>query len=212
MPLHSFTQPTLLPSIEFADNLSVYKSIIDHGKSRFPELFSGGITFNSGGSGTYSLFREYPFITDIGIGGAILRPRAYPSHFLFDLQPAQFIATPLLKKIKGDLIPFIEFLAGLLEWWDPNNQYSFIIYGGGWAAQLVAPDGLQIQSLTSDPPNQNLVPNQSTLNGSKSVQLDIGDYVFYQPVQSDAMFQFEDILIVRAGQIVDYWNVFNRRY
>lgn len=199
-------------TIEFVDNLSVYKAFIEYGISRFPELFSGELTYNSGGSGTYSLFGGYSFITDIGIGGAVLRPRAYPSHFLFDLQPAQFIATPLLKKIKGDFIPYIECMAGLLEWWDPNNQYSFIIYGGGWAAQLVAPDGLQLQTLTSDPPNQNLVPNQSTLNGSKSVQLEIDDYVFYQPEQSDAMFQFEDILIVHAGQIVDNWHVFNRHY
>jgi D-serine deaminase-like pyridoxal phosphate-dependent protein len=198
--------------IEFKDNLSVYKTFIEYGKSKYPELFSGELTFNSGGSGTYSLFGDYPFITDIGIGGAVLRPKSYPSLFLFDLQPAQFIATPLLKKIKGDLIPFIERIVGIFEWWDPNCQYSFIIYGGGWAGQLVAPKGLQLQGLTNDPPNQNLVPNESTINGSKNVSLEIGDYVFYHPEQSDAMFQFEDILIIRDGKVVDCWPVFDRRY
>ena len=197
---------------EFADNLAVYREYVEHVRQQHPDLFSGQLTFNSGGSGTYSLFAGYPFITDIGIGGAVLRPAAYPGHFIYDLQPAEFIAAPVLKKRPGTCIPFIEGLGGLLAWWDPNNQVTVEIYGGGWAARLVAPQGIQVQGLTADPPNQNLVPNQSTLNGSGRMKLEIGDYVFHHPFQSDAMFQFEDILLIRAGQVTGCWPVFDRRY
>lgn len=100
---------------EFADNLAVYESYIKYGRDNFPGLFTDDLTFNCGGSGTYSLIKEYPFITDIGIGGAVLRPAGYPSLFLMDLQPAEFIVTPVLKKRKGTLIPFIEGISGLIS-------------------------------------------------------------------------------------------------
>ena len=197
---------------EFADNLAAYRAFVEHVRQKYPSLYTPELTFNSGGSGTYSLFGDYPFITDIGIGGAVLRPATYPDHFLYDLQPAEFIAAPVLKKRPGTCIPFIEGLGGLLAWWDPNNQVTFEIYGGGWAAKLVAPQGVQIQALTADPPNQNLVPNQTTFNGSRRLQLEIGDFVIHHPYQSDAMFQFEDILLIQAGQVAGCWPVFARRY
>lgn len=197
---------------EFADNLAAYKKLIDAGRARFPALFTAALTFNCGGSGTYSLFRDRPFITDVGIGGAALRPAGYPGHFLADLQPAEFIAAPVLKKRKGLLIPFIEGLCGLLAAWNPNSRLTFEIYGGGWAGHLVFPRGIQTQSLTADPPNQNLVPNQTTLNGSARVALEVGDFVFYQPIQSDALFQFEDVVVYEKGRADRTWKVFPRRY
>jgi D-serine deaminase-like pyridoxal phosphate-dependent protein len=197
---------------EFDDNMKVYQAFIEHGRNEFPDLFKGELVFNSGGSSTYSLFDRAPFITDIGIGGAALRPASYPDHFLFDLKPAEFIVSPILKILPGTVIPFLEKMAGLLEWWDPNLGQGIVIYGGGWAGNLVAPRGLSPQMLVSDPPNQNLVPNESTLSGSKKLGIQRGDYVFYHPYQSDAMFQFEDILLVRGGKVAGTWMVFDRRY
>jgi D-serine deaminase-like pyridoxal phosphate-dependent protein len=207
-----FTSSRQAALAEFADNMAAYQRFIDHIREKYPALFTGELTFNSGGSGTYSLFTDYPFITDIGIGGAVLRPASYPAHFLHDLLPAEFIAAPVIKKSAGCLIPFVESLAGLLEWWDPNNRVSVGIYGGGWAGRLVGPQGIRPQILTNDPANQNLVPNQSTLSGSTSMQVEIGDYVFYHPYQSDAMFQFEDILLMRGSMVAGCWPVFDRRY
>ena len=100
----------------------------------------------------------------------------------------------------------------MLSFWNPNNQRTFEIYGGGWAGRLVSPQGIRTQALTADPPNQNLVPNQTTLNGSRKVAVDVGDFVFYHPIQSDAMFQFEDILVVSQGRVDRVWKVFPRRY
>ena len=135
-----FSSPRNAALREFADNLSVYKSFIDYGRENYPSLFNETLTFNCGGSGTYSLFNNYPFITDIGIGGAVLRPAGYPAHFLKELLPAEFIATPVLKKRLGAVIPFIEGLSGLISWWNPNYQNSLEIYGGGWAGRLCGPE------------------------------------------------------------------------
>jgi D-serine deaminase-like pyridoxal phosphate-dependent protein len=197
---------------EFAESMKTYQGFIHFGRQNFPDLFTGDLVFNSGGSSTYSLFGQAPFITDIGIGGAVLRPAAYPAHFLFNLEPAEYIVTPVLKTLTGTVIPFLEKLAGLLEWWDPNLGQGIVIYGGGWAGDIVAPKGLSPQMLVSDPPNQNLVPNESTLSCSNRVPIQRGDYVFYNPIQSDAMFQFEDILLVRGGKITGRWQVFDQRY
>ena len=208
-----FTSARQAALAEFAENMAVYQGYIEHGRQHFPKLFSGNLAFNSGGSSTYSLFGQAPFITDVGIGGAVLRPASYPALFLGDLQPAEFVATPMIKLWKGAVIPYIEGLAGFLRWWNPNDQCSFGIYGGSWAGAIVAPPELHAQMLTStDPANENLVTNQSILNGSRKVGWGMGDFAFYYPKQSDAMFQFEDILLIRDGRVTGCWKVFDVRY
>jgi D-serine deaminase-like pyridoxal phosphate-dependent protein len=208
-----FTSARNAALAEFTDNMAVYKQYIDHGRQVFPDLFKAELTFNSGGSSTYSLFDRVPFITDIGIGGAVLRPSSYSALFLGDLLPAEYVATPMIKKWDGALIPFLEGLAGFLRWWNPNDQCSFGIYGGSWAGAIVAPPELHAQMLTStDPANENLVTNQSILNGSRKVGWGMGDFAFYYPKQSDAMFQFEDILLIRNGKVTGTWDVFDVRY
>ncbi|MEN8720773.1 MAG: hypothetical protein ABF296_10985, partial [Oceanococcaceae bacterium] len=50
--------------------------------------------------------------------------------------------------------------------------------------------------------------NQEMLNGSAKVALDVDDYVFYRPTQSEfVMLQFGDILAVRRGEIESVWPV-----
>ena len=50
------------------------------------------------------------------------------------------------------------------------------------------------------------------LNGSQSVALEVDDYVFYRPTQSESvMLEFGDLALVRGGQIVDFWPVFEER-
>jgi D-serine deaminase-like pyridoxal phosphate-dependent protein len=50
------------------------------------------------------------------------------------------------------------------------------------------------------------------LNGSKNVQLEVDDYVFYRPTQSEAvLLEFGDLALVRGGEIVDFWPTFEER-
>jgi D-serine deaminase-like pyridoxal phosphate-dependent protein len=51
--------------------------------------------------------------------------------------------------------------------------------------------------------------NQEMLNGSTSVQLQPGDYVFLRPDQSEAvLLQFGDLLVYENGAITDRWPTF----
>ena len=87
------------------------------------------------------------------------------------------------------------------------------IYGGGWAAHFVSPAGLENAPLVSDPENQNLVPNQSLLTAPQNITLAPGDWIFLHPKQSDALFQFEEIMLVRGGRLQEErWRAFPRRY
>ena len=47
------------------------------------------------------------------------------------------------------------------------------------------------------------------LSGSENVDLEVDDYVFLRPTQSEfVMLQFGDIAVVRGGEFVDFWSPF----
>ncbi|MBU2514939.1 alanine racemase [bacterium] len=204
--------PPVISSVEgaFAEAMETYSAFYIHGKKEFPSLFEGSLTMNSGGSKTYKMFTGGLHVNDVAAGSCMAKPSTFG--ILEDHQPALFIAAPVLKKLKGAQLPFLDFASGLIEWWDPNMANSIYLYGGGWAAELVSPSGVRLNGLTADPPNQNLLPNQSLYNGSSKVPLAVGDYVFFHPHQSDSMTQFDEIIVTRGSQIVDLWKPFPKRY
>ncbi len=210
--------PVILGSREKAvdgaleDAMETYGSFIHYLKEKYPSLYNKNLTFNSGGSKTYTLYRKQHPVNDLAIGGCILKSTTYDLFTLNGHSPSIYIATPVLKILDKTEIPFAEWLHGLFAWWDPNTEQSLIIYGGGWAADYVNPPGLQSNPILSDPDNENLMPNQSTVNASRRVNLNVGDFVFYRPRQTDAMFQFARYYIIRDGKVVDKWKPVERRY
>jgi D-serine deaminase-like pyridoxal phosphate-dependent protein len=49
------------------------------------------------------------------------------------------------------------------------------------------------------------------LNGAKGIELEVDDFVFMRPTQSEfVMLQFGDLAIVRDGKIVDAWPVLDQ--
>jgi D-serine deaminase-like pyridoxal phosphate-dependent protein len=95
---------------------------------------------------------------------------------------------------------------GLWSRWDPNRARTFFVYGGYWKARPVSPPGL------AENPVFGRSSNQEMLNGARSVELEVDDYVFYRPTQSESvMLQFGDLALVRGGRIVDFWPVFEER-
>jgi D-serine deaminase-like pyridoxal phosphate-dependent protein len=204
--------PSLVISVSdaFAEAMHVYAEFVDHGRKRYPQLFEQELTFNSGGSKTYRMFTAEEPVNDISAGSAIIKPATFSS--LDTHQPALFIAAPVIKKLPGVQLAFLEFAAGFMEWWNPNMGLSLYLYGGGWAAELVSPPGVGLNELAADPPNQNLLPNQSLYHASRQTPVGIGDFVFFHPQQSDAMSQFDEILVLRSGKLVDRWQPFPKRY
>lgn len=208
---HVAAAPAPLFSIDksFDDAMRAYQSFYEFGVAEFAQLFQADITLNSGGSKTYQRFGDHPFVNDIAAGSCMVKPSTFD--ILDDHLPALFIATPVLKKNDGLTIPFLEDQSRLVSWWNPNAAKSWHVYGGGWAADMVAPEGVSIFEMMADPPNQNLMPNQSLYTGPASTHLNEGDFIFMQPQQGDAMFQFEKIALIRDGKVSGYWDSFDRK-
>lgn len=187
------------PDAAFSRAMERYAALVRHGEARHPALFAGELTFNSGGSKTLHRFHGDWIANDIAAGSAVVKPATFS--VLDTHLPALFIAAPVIRKFARVSRHSIE----------PAKAMSLYLYGGGWAAELVHPEGVTI-SPHADPPNENLLPNQCLFETSLDTRLDIGNFVFFHPRQSDAMVQFEEILLVRDGVIVDRWHPFPRRF
>ena len=187
----------------FDKTMERYRAFYDHARAAHPALFRGALTFNSGGSQTYRLFTGAPPVNDVAVGTGLVKPSDFDTILLKDHKEALFVATPVLKKLPGTTIPFLESMSWLWKAWDPNAQVTYFIYGGEWRASYCSPAGLQASGLYGKSTNQAFV------NGSERTGLGVDDYVFLRPTQSEGiMREFGDILLVRGGKIVDRWPVF----
>ena len=166
-------------------------------------MYSDSLTFNGAGSPTYAYYQNVHLLNDISVGSALLKPRNFDLDSLVDHQPAMFIATPVLKKLQGVNIPFLEFAAPLIRKLKRSWGTTLFIYGGYWKAVPHSPTGLATNRLYGRSTNQEM------LNAPENIAVDVDDYVFFRPTQSESvMLQFGDLLVVRGGEIVGRWPVF----
>jgi D-serine deaminase-like pyridoxal phosphate-dependent protein len=193
----------------FSRMLESYRAFVDAAKADQPDWFTGPdaaeLTFNGGGSHTYSMYAsaETP-INDLAMGSAFVKPADFEDPSLAAHQPALFLAVPILKKLSTPSIPFLEPFWGLLTTWDPNIARGFYIYGSAWDSEILYPHGLQ-PGWFYDPAIRNLLPNQSLLSGSASVQAGVGDYIFLRPREGDGMAAFQNILAIKGGHVEGRW-------
>lgn len=163
------------------------------------------LTLNAGGSPTYTLHAKGTVANEIAVGTAFVQPCDFDLATLSQHKAACFIATPVLKALNPALVPAIEWADGLRRWWDVNNQQGYFIHGGNWLAKPVSPEGLALSALYGRSSNQEL------WLGSPSQGLQVNDYVFFRPQQSEAVFlQFGDIVVFdnQQKQISQRWPVF----
>jgi D-serine deaminase-like pyridoxal phosphate-dependent protein len=179
-----------------------YQAMVAVARAAQPELFTADLTFNIGGSQTYQLYGDHQFFNDISAGSGLVMPTDFEMSTLADHQAACFIATPVLKQDDSVRVPGVAFTAPLFAAWNPNRQQSYYIYGGNWQADYENPPGLSRNPLWGYSSNQEMV------NASRKVDLQIGDFVFLRPRQSEALFlQFGDLLGFRDGQLTQAWPV-----
>ena len=94
-------------------------------------------------------------------------------------------------------------LADLLPCWDPNLRRLYYIYGGYWKARVVSPEGVPAPLYQST--------NQSPITTSESVDLQVDDYIFLRPTQSEhVMLQFGDLMTYGGGELSESWPVFHQ--
>ena len=178
------------------DVLGRYRSFLDRARQADADL--AGATFNGAGSHTLGLYEKDETMNDLAAGSAGVKPSDFDSFHLTDHRPALFIAAPVLKRYDRYAVPGDPERAAFQSWWDPNLRRIYYIYGGYWKANVVS---VPLYRST----------NQQPFVASAATGLDVDDYLFFRPTQSEhVMLQFGDLLTVKDGEIADRWPVFHQ--
>jgi len=176
-----------------------YAECISMIQTKHPSLWHEELTLNGAGSPTLPLHLEDSPLNELAAGSCLLKPTSFDLATLEDYQPACYIATPILKKLKHTQLPGLEKGAKLLSLGKSQLQNSYFIYGGHWKADYCFPEDASENKLFGPS------TNQSMINTRKS-DLQIDDFVFLRPQQSEqVMLQFEQILTIRNQKIQKIW-------
>ena len=118
------------------------------------------------------------------------------------LCPSNFITGTSLNNFNNasayqpDDVTRIEKMKGFLNFLNRKNRQSYFIYGGFWKADYCYPKGISENELYGSSTNQTMI------NSSAKKDLEVDDFVFLRPHQSEFVFlQFGKILTVRNGKI-----------
>jgi len=185
---------------EFARVESRYRGFLEAWRSHSGGQGEESLVLNAAGSPTYRLWDDLDGLAnELAVGSGLVKPLNFDIDTLTEHQPALFISTPVLKRKEGLEIPAID-IGPLHQAWDPNRARTFFVYGGYWKAEPVSPPGLATHGIYGRSTNQEM------LNGSAAVDLEVDDFVFFRPTQSEfVMLQFGDIMAVRNGRIEETW-------
>ena len=161
------------------------------------------LTLNTAGSPTYRLHIDNPDVNELAIGSAVVKPSDFDSELLSELQPALYIAAPILKVGEFSLPYGAQMVSNLTRAWDVNQRTSVIIHGGEWRAKLISPEGVRSSELYGTS------TNQKVLTAAPNFAYHAGDYVFFRPTQSEMlMLQFGTLAVYDQARISEQWPVF----
>ncbi len=199
------------PDREFDSVQRRYADFVSAAREAFPALFEGPMIYNSGGSRTYHRFTDdldTP-VNDIAMGSGFFYPMNFANLQENRLRRATFLASPVLKRIDPAEIPFAQgFLPGLAED-DPDLEVSFYLVGGGFPGDVVHPEGLVPNEVTSTSEGvNNLISNQAQWLGSRELPLEVGDFVFYHPWEGDGVRWLSRLDVFRQGELIAQWSTF----
>jgi D-serine deaminase-like pyridoxal phosphate-dependent protein len=170
-------------------------------REQFPALALGQLCLNGAGSPTFRHYEGEALINDISVGSALMKPTHYDLPELAEFEPSCFIASPVLKRLPGARLPALDIAAPLLRAWNPNAAQHYFCYSGNWLAENEAPPGMTPHfAYTSS--------NQQGYQASAKVDIDVDDFIFLRPTQSEAvLLQFGDLVAFRGERIEARWPV-----
>ena len=184
-----------------------YRRFVSHIQNKWPALWRDDLCLNGAGSYTYQMNtpEDWGGYNDITIGSGFVKGTDFDLPVLADHKPALFIATRVLKKLEGVSIPYLEKLAPALKALGGSKRTSLFIYGGWWMARTCSPLGLNISSLYGRSTNQEM------LVGKGDHGLEVNDYIFLRPSQSEfVMLQFGAVRMMKNQVVIDEWPIFEQ--
>ena len=138
----------------------------------------GDLTLNTAGSPSYALHLADPYANEVSIGSAFVKPAHFDLPTLAGLQPAVFIAQPVLKIMDPALYPGREDLTSALNRLDPNQPARRVL--SLWRLwQTRGRPGLGASGFSA------LYGGRAMLAGSAKVELAQDDFVFMRPTESE---------------------------
>ncbi|RWL38698.1 MAG: DSD1 family PLP-dependent enzyme [Mesorhizobium sp.] len=153
---------------------------------------------NIGGSKT-ALLHGGGVANEVSIGSAFVLPSDFDTPGLDGLQPAAFIATPILKAL-DPMLPGPPSVSRALQALGLFPKKGCYLYGGKWMAEPVFPEGMKQNGLIG------LSSNQQFMGLPAGADVKPGDYAFLRPTQSEAVLQhFGSIAVFAGGRIVEFW-------
>ncbi len=198
---HLMGIPSFLAKRELPKVKQRYQACITLLKDQFPSLVNDNLCFNGAGSPTFRHYEGDDLVTEISAGSCLMKPTHYDLGILEDFEAAAFIASPVLKRLQGARLPALGWSGSLIRGWDKNQTQMYFCYSGNWLARNESPPGLQ-------PHFAYVSSNQQGYSASDSVSIDIDDFIFLRPTQSEAvLLQFGDLVLVRGEKVVDRWPV-----
>jgi D-serine deaminase-like pyridoxal phosphate-dependent protein len=187
------------PSGASRQTIKRYAKFLEFAFEGWSDLEERSWCVNGAGSPTIAMHQAMSPLNDYSVGSAIVKPSGFDLPSLADFQAAAWIAAPVLKRQSGVRVPFVEKLPS-------RGRDTLFIYGGKWMARPCYPETLQEHA------SYGVSSNQQMLTVPRDVDVEVDDYVFLRPTQSEAVFlQFGDLCIVRTDRHVGNWPVFRNR-
>lgn len=185
------------PELAYQSSQQTYANYQKLIQKQFPTLWHDELCFNGGGSPTFSFHTTESVCNDLSFGSMLLKPSDFDHDFLQALQPALWIAAPVLKVLPFTQLPSMAVLDKL-----PHKCKALFIYGGYWMANYVYPDQAHTHVLYGRSSNQELI------NVPKNCDTQVDDFVFLRPTQSEAIIpQFSNLMLYKQNRF-ESWQTF----
>ncbi|MFW2055365.1 alanine racemase [Acinetobacter haemolyticus] len=185
------------PELAYQSSQQTYANYQQLIQKQFPTLWHDELCFNGGGSPTFSFHTTESVCNDLSFGSMLLKPSDFDHDFLQALQPALWIAAPVLKVLPFTQLPSMAVLDKL-----PHKCKALFIYGGYWMANYVYPDQAHTHVLYGRSSNQELI------NVPKNCDTQVDDFVFLRPTQSEAIIpQFSNLMLYKKNRF-ESWQTF----
>lgn len=185
------------PELAYQSSQQTYANYQQLIQKQFPTLWHEELCFNGGGSPTFSFHTTGSVCNDLSFGSMLLKPSDFDHDLLQALQPAVWIAAPVLKVLPFTQLPSMAVLDKL-----PHKCKALFIYGGYWMANYVYPDQAHTHVLYGRSSNQELI------NVPKNCDTQVYDFVFLRPTQSEAIIpQFSNLMLYQQNRF-ESWQTF----
>src|SRR5262249_17891010 len=120
-----------------------YAAMLALARERLQDPANEHWTLNAAGSPTFHLHDDQHAPNELSVGSAAVKPWDFDKPSLTALEPAAFIATPVLKTMEHFRLPVgAEAVSQLAGWYDVNQRHALAIHGGHWLAEPVSPPGV----------------------------------------------------------------------